>query len=756
MLFLAAIVALDGGVLWRSFNLPAAYLNDYVLHVSDAETARDSIVAGGSWTDFWIPHMELGYPAFHHYQHLGHVAAALLSVATGASVEATVRWLSFALIITFPLTVYAGGRMLGMGQVAACCAAALAPWLSTEGLYGVEYDSYLWRSWGLYTQIWGAWLLPLAWGASYRFVTCARSPASLRPRPPSSAACAAILAATWLAHLVYGYMAFLNLGLFAVVDGPRAVLRRVARAAWLAALTLGAAAYFLFWLLKDGAYAQWSQWEKPEKYLGYGAAGVLSRLLHGELFDYGRWPLLTILAVLGLALACHRWRTPLYRTLAALFVFWLLLYFGRATWGRFYVVVPSTPDLAPAASAFPIHRFLAGVQLGGLWLAGEALAWGHGLLSSAQLRHTTGTPAAPRALTMPSIVLLMAFAALLGGLAWQPASYAATDARWIREQRQADADEDGQDARQALDLVAAQPPGRAYAGLPATWGGSYRVGQAHLFDDLAARRLDTLGFLYQIAFVPDVQMFFDDTNPIHYNLFNVRYVVAPDDFRSPGFLRPLGRFGRHTVYVAETTGYFDVVRADVGFQGSVGEVLKASEAWLASPLPAAKQHPRVDLGPPPTVLGREPLAHLGLALQDPEMVRRPPQATLTGETVERGQYAVDVVTDEDAYAMLKVTYHPGWKAWVDGQPAPVELLLPKYLGVALPAGRHHVELRYQPSPWRPVVASAGALLLALVFVAERLLARRRLAAQVDHPVAVLDGPPQDGVGQAQAPLVREA
>ena len=47
---------------------------------------------------------------------------------------------------------------------------------------GYEWGSYAWRGDGTWTQVWGMWLLPIAWGLGYRAVVRGRSYAWAAPR----------------------------------------------------------------------------------------------------------------------------------------------------------------------------------------------------------------------------------------------------------------------------------------------------------------------------------------------------------------------------------------------------------------------------------------------------------------------------------------------------------------------------------------------------------------------------------------------
>jgi uncharacterized membrane protein YfhO len=65
------------------------------------------------------------------------------------------------------------------------------------------------------------------------------------------------------------------------------------------------------------------------------------------------------------------------------------------------------------------------------------------------------------------------------------------------------------------------------------------------------------------------------------------------------------------------------------------------------------------------------------------------------------------------------SWHPKWKAYVDGQPRETALLTPGFVGVPVPAGRHSLLFRYEPGNWKLWMALAGALAVLLMGMAER-------------------------------------
>jgi len=69
-------------------------------------------------------------------------------------------------------------------------------------------------------------------------------------------------------------------------------------------------------------------------------------------------------------------------------------------------------------------------------------------------------------------------------------------------------------------------------------------------------------------------------------------------------------------------------------------------------------------------------------------------------TYEPEHVAIDVTASQDGYLVLTDAYYPGWTATVDRQPAAVERADIMFRAVKVPAGKHRVELRYEPSSFR--------------------------------------------------------
>jgi uncharacterized membrane protein YfhO len=69
------------------------------------------------------------------------------------------------------------------------------------------------------------------------------------------------------------------------------------------------------------------------------------------------------------------------------------------------------------------------------------------------------------------------------------------------------------------------------------------------------------------------------------------------------------------------------------------------------------------------------------------------------EQYRAGRVELSVQARQSAILRVSEKYDKDWKAWVDGKPATVHRVDYIVQGVFVPAGSHHVLLRYAPSTW---------------------------------------------------------
>lgn len=78
----------------------------------------------------------------------------------------------------------------------------------------------------------------------------------------------------------------------------------------------------------------------------------------------------------------------------------------------------------------------------------------------------------------------------------------------------------------------------------------------------------------------------------------------------------------------------------------------------------------------------------------------------------------DAVLPRDAKLLLDITFHGGWKAWVDGAPQPVEKWGNGLLAINVPAGRSRCEVKFVPDSLRfGAVITSVFLFLAFLLLA---------------------------------------
>jgi hypothetical protein len=96
-----------------------------------------------------------------------------------------------------------------------------------------------------------------------------------------------------------------------------------------------------------------------------------------------------------------------------------------------------------------------------------------------------------------------------------------------------------------------------------------------------------------------------------------------------------------------------------------------------------------------------------------------------------------VTTASPAVLVQTDTFYPGWVAYVDGKPTTIMRADAYFRAVAVPAGTHVVDIRYESVP---VIAGEACSMLALLCLLSLLMAgrvRRNLASPAG-PVGLVD------------------
>ena len=666
-------VALAPEVLYEIPNV-----NDDAEHLLMTERASQALADGENPLDVWVPQLELGFPQFLYYQQLAHLTVVvadrvLLERVPIRTVFDVTRYL---LLLAFPLTVLWCMRTMGFSTSAAAVGAACASLLSGSFRYGFEYDSYIWRGLGLFTQIFGMHLAFVALALLDRLIRTGRGVVV------TAVSCAALV----LGHLIYAYMLGIGAVVLALAGLRRSnALRRLMQLGAVAAIALVLTSYFVVPFFLQAGYLNISPYLERPKYDGFGAPTVLGWLVSGDLLDHGRLPVLTVLFAIGLVVAIVR-RDPLALRIAGVGGLMLALYFGRPTFGALI-------DLLPMHEGLLLHRFVGGFDLAAIPLIGV----GGGFVFDQLSRRI---PVRSSVLAGGVLLVLLAPALL------ERWTFYADNTTWLRQTAAAlSADAD---AKALLDRIAAGKPGRAYAGLRSNWGATLDFGipfnSVKVNNLFADRGIDAVAAPYRDASLnSDVLWDFNDQALDSFRLFNVDYVIASHGLSLPAAFAVIQDTPRYVLYAAPGGGYAQYV-------GIAGRERFATQAALFDAERAFVRAGDFSDGAFLRFDYRDAGARAG------DVVPVPPCAKgqVLSERVAAARFDLVAQCDTASAMVLKVTYHPNWHVTVDGREVATYMVSPSYIGFDLPAGRHTIAAEYRSLPLKSALFWIGvAFLLGL-------------------------------------------
>lgn len=119
--------------------------------------------------------------------------------------------------------------------------------------------------------------------------------------------------------------------------------------------------------------------------------------------------------------------------------------------------------------------------------------------------------------------------------------------------------------------------------------------------------------------------------------------------------------------------------------------------------------------PPPSFAAAEPRGAVWVAWLDADpLISLDGPGRLTSIAGRDGLFEVDLASERPRRLMVRETFDLGWRAEVDGQPCPVEPDHQAFFAVNVPAGQHHVVIRYDPVEVR--VGAAISIFAASIVV----------------------------------------
>lgn len=667
------------------------FLNDAGIHASMVRWVAQRISSGHLPFDGWYPYLSLGASRFHHYQSLPHILTGALSTITGAG---TFRWSLYLLLCTWPIAVYCGGRLFDLDPWAAATAALVSPLIVSAPALGFEWSSYVWRGSGTWAQLWGMWALPFAWGLSWRVVSRGRS----------IALAGLVLGITVCLHLLIGYLALLSLGVWVLLS-PGELLRRFGRAVLVGVGALATAAWMLVPLITDAKWMTQDEFSRGTFYYdSFGARRVMGWMFTGRIFDDGRVPVISLLALVGLVVCLWRFRrNEPARAIPAVGCLSLLLFFGRPTLG-------SVIDLLPGGTDLFLRRYVTGVHLAGIYLAGIGGAWlGAKMMKLIRVRATWIRPA----VASTGLAVLLAIA--LAPAAIERTGYERKGAQWIAQQQAAQAT-DGAAFASLVNTAEATAPGRIFGGMRAN-PSAPRIAFVPSFAALLNLDADAIGFTRPTwSLMSNVENRFAIHVPAQVAMFGVRWAILPEGQASPAGATWAGTAGRWVLWSTGDIGYLSVVDTVAPVSVDRTNLGLRMAAFLSSNLPAQGRYPT--------------LAFAGAKAAEPTLGPNDQPTSPPGRVVRSfaqpadGLFKGEVVMDRKAVVLLKSSFDPRWRVLLDDVEAQTEIVAPGMVGVTVPPGRHSVVFAYQAYPWYWALFLLGAVVLVTLWLVDRGSARR--------------------------------
>ncbi len=809
--------------------------------------------------DHWVHNWADGFNLPFYYSHVPQILIVaswrfIALFAPQLSLFTYYHIVIYLLLCLFPISVFIALRVIGLSWMTAGVGALFATNLSTDGLYGLDPSSFLWRGYGLSSQLFAMIWLPQAIAYSYRFFAAqegeevgkqflrelasglkylwvkmngaGRHLASGKNSnlaqetqratrknsfPEFLIPAIFYITATTAGHLGIGMIAMLSVGFLGiaipimkvlrqktfrdVVESAREQIIRIIIVCGVAVFILG---YWIIPIFIYGNYHNISFWDPVWKFNSYGTKETMIRLFNGDLFDFGRLPILTYLSILGIIVTllsagrqnfssnatqgmdgkksrnsllggAAEKRLPTsaqagdYSPLAFLFIFWLLFYFGRTTWGGLIDMIPGMKD-------FHLSRFIVGLHAAGMLLAPIGFVW---LAEYASRIMNDGL----RKLTSLRInySFIRLFVYLIIGLLLVPPvfqwtiTYNTLNNELILRANTNHA-KVAADEQKLFAKLNSLEPARVFAGRGGSFGKDFRVAETPYFMDLSTYGIPTTLWLPETwSMNSDTEQFFSEDQAKDYDLYNMKYVAAPPNQTPQPFWHLIDQAATWKLYTVPTSGYFTVgirpaivsinkinfytvvhlwIQSDAHKNGLFPELTFDSSYPKTTGLPNFKMTDEVTYVTPDKTthnLFAEPPVYLPPGIASVQQFNTLSNKNLTdakligpegNDTNMVYSTKVDVGTNcQQCMVILKQTYHPSWRAWVDNKPVKPIIVFPFYIGVPVSQpGIHEVTLAYEPSTLKMALMYLAiiAIILWVIVIMLRRKDQERLRTTVKH------------------------
>ncbi|KKP37573.1 MAG: hypothetical protein UR23_C0002G0003 [Candidatus Roizmanbacteria bacterium GW2011_GWA2_32_13] len=684
--------------------------NDNTFHyalIDDAKNVWKEVWSGklspiyllDSWNERWAEGFSLSF----YYSHLPEAAISFLSFFVPISTFKLFVIVRTLLLILLPVSFFLGARILGFSSGFGLIFAFLSQAIFTDGLYGLDSPSFLWRGWGLFSQLLAVFFLPLAFAYGIDYLKNKKNLGK------------ALIFNFLLAQAHFGmfYLLLFTYPIFWIfsLDQWREMGKKVLTFLFLLMISL---AYFIFPFFLTSQYRNFSLWDPIWKFNSWGLNQIIIWLTNGDLFDFNRFPFLTIFVIGGMFWGLVS-RNKLNRYLVAIFGLYFIMFIGSDILGPLVNFIPGLGE-------YHLHRVIMMVQFTGLLIASGWLfniiqiLWHY--LSSPRRRESSRLGSSLlRGNDIGSLFLLI-LTVVLGlysvYLIEKPViNYVKDNNAWI-ERSNIDYQKNFNDYQAIISNMKKLPVARVYAGRPGNWGRNFKIGDTQVYMALAQDGFPTIGFLPE-SWSPnsDTEQFFDEENPKHYDLYNVGYLVLPIDKTPPQFAKLIVKKGKFGLYKIDSEGWFTLGKSSLEVITKKTSLINIAHLWLYSPMFANKDYPTIALNNESLTFVNRIIKMKGLNnyednkniwKENPLLVE---QEKLTVSIInktegknQKGYYANFQLKNQcnNCILILKQTFHPNWKIYINGEKKIAFPIFPFYIGVPLnKPGNYKIEAIYQPS-----------------------------------------------------------
>ena len=701
--------------------------NDNTFHfalIDDAKSTWNQVFTGklspmyllDSWNERWAEGFSLSY----YYSHLPEAAVSLLSFIVPISTFKLFVIIRTILLILLPISFFLGARILGYSPGFGLIFAFFSQAIFTDGLYGLDSPSFLWRGWGLFSQLLAVAVLPIAFAYGISFLKDKKNLGK------------AILFNFLLAQSHFGmfYLLLFAYPIFLIFDFNKwkETITRILIFLFLLIISLS---YFIFPFFLTSQYRNFSLWDPIWKFNSWGLNQIIIWLANGDLFDFNRLPFLTALVICGVFWGLMS-SNKFNRYLVLVFSLYFILFLGRDILGPLI-------NFIPGMSEYHIHRVIVMVQFVGLLIA-SGLVYDliqKGIFSLDSRLRGNDRVVTPVKTGVQSIitlfVIIICFYSIY--LIEKPIiNYVKDNDVWIARSN-ADYQKNINDYQTIVDRLKKLPSARVYAGRPGNWGRDFKIGDTQIYMALSSDGFPIIGFLPQ-SWSPnsDAEQFFDEENPKHYDLYNVGYIVLPTEKKVPQFAKLIINKGKFSLYQVESEGWFTIGKSNLQVATNKNNLVNIVHLWFNSPAFISKNYPAIALNDEKFTFVNQTIKMYGQNSFDENMPiwRENPmfgnqekfEQKLINKTEKNLPQSYGVIFRIDGkcnncVVILKQTFHPNWEITVIGKRQKAFPVFPFFIGVKIDQpGYYQVIATYKPSILK--ILSIAFSILILIFGFKRL------------------------------------